>query len=135
MPDPKFENSRRNEFAERMCRESDAVGGAIAWATHCIVLAVVVLGSWWTLDGIRRLRDDSRRNAAELREFRDLAARTTRSPQRDAARVKAQVSRRIQEQSWHGNLDGVRPRVLQTETGLRIRLTRTVPGLERSRDR
>ena len=72
---------------------------------------------------------------AELREFRGFIDRAARSPRRDAAKVAAEFRHKIQQQRWHENLEGVRPRVLQTETGVRIRLTRTIPGLRQGAPR
>jgi hypothetical protein len=63
-----------------------------------------------------------------LIEFRELAEKAARSSRRDVERVSAELTRRIAAQNWHRNLDGVRPRVLQTPGGLRVRFARTVPN-------
>ena len=117
---------KRDQLAERMCRESDAVGLSIRMM-HVLVLCVVVAGAMWTYGGIRQLRETSERCESELLEFQRLADKAARSPRCDAARVAGEFGRRIAQQTWHASLRGVRPRVLQTPSGLRVRFTRTIP--------
>jgi hypothetical protein len=116
-----------DDLTTRMCRESDAAGGPTAWMMHLLVLCVLIAAVAWTMLGIRDLRDASDRCESELLEFRELAAKAARSPRRDMARVSAEFTRRITAQSWHKTLDGIRPRVLQTPAGLRVRFARTIP--------
>lgn len=116
----------RDPLAERMCRGSDAARLATVMI-HFLVVCAVAVGAMWTLAGIRNLREDNDRWESELIEFQRLAATAARSPRRDAARVADQFGRRIAEQTWHSNLEGVRPRVLQTPSGLRVRFARTIP--------
>ena len=119
--------NRSDDLTSRMCREND-VAQSTAWMMHLLILCVLIAAVAWTMLGIRDLRDASDRCESELLEFRDLAEKAARSPRRDAARVSAELSRRIAAQGWHANLDGVRPRVLQTPAGLRVRFARTVPN-------
>jgi hypothetical protein len=120
--------NRTDDLTTQMCRESDAAGGPTAWMMHFLVLCVLVAAVAWTMIGIRDLGEASDRCESELIEFRELAEKAARSPRRDVGRVSAELTRRIAAQNWHRNLDGVRPRVLQTPGGLRVRFARTFPN-------
>lgn len=119
-----------DDLTNRMCRESDAAGGARVWLVHLAVLVLVAGGGVWAMFGVEELYQVSTRCESELLEFRELADRAARSPRRESAARAQQLRQRIQEQVWYHNMDGVRPRVLHTELGLRVRFAETVPSLE-----